>query len=135
MGVCIFLPHLKQNLFFFFNINHTLLIIFLEHSRRFHSVIPRVSFFFIFSILFIFRERERKEERGGEKHRSVASCKTLTGGLACNPGMCPDWESNQQPFVWQAGAQSTEPHQPGPGFSLFLEKNIFPMFHYKIKTF
>ena len=32
--------------------------------------------------------------------------------LACNPGMCPDWEWNQQPFGSQAGIQSTEPHQP-----------------------
>ena len=23
---------------------------------------------------------------------------TPTGDLACNPGICPDWESNQQPF-------------------------------------
>ena len=37
-----------------------------------------------------------------------------TGDLACNPGMCPDWESNWRPFGSQAGAQSTEPHQPGP---------------------
>ena len=36
-----------------------------------------------------------------------------TGGLACNTGMCPDGESNQQPFGSQAGAQSTEPHHPG----------------------
>ena len=36
--------------------------------------------------------------------------------LAHNPGMCPDWESNQRPFGLQAGAQSTEPHQPGPEF-------------------
>ena len=35
------------------------------------------------------------------------------GNLAHNPGMCPDWESNQRPFGSQAGAQSTEPHQPG----------------------
>ena len=33
--------------------------------------------------------------------------------LVHNPGMCPDWESNQQPFGSQAGTQSTEPHQPG----------------------
>ena len=33
--------------------------------------------------------------------------------LACNPGMCPDWESNQRPFGLKASAQSTEPHQPG----------------------
>ena len=36
-----------------------------------------------------------------------------TGGLASNPGMCRHWESNQQPFGAQAGAQSAEPHQPG----------------------
>ena len=35
-----------------------------------------------------------------------------TGDLACNPGMCPDWESNQQLYGSQASAQSTEPHQP-----------------------
>ena len=33
--------------------------------------------------------------------------------LACNPGMRPDWELNKQPFCPQAGAESTEPHQPG----------------------
>ena len=38
------------------------------------------------------------------------------GDLARNPGMCPDWELNQQCFDSQAGAQSTEPHQPGPRY-------------------
>ena len=33
--------------------------------------------------------------------------------MAHNPGMCPDWESNQRPFGSQATTQSTEPHQPG----------------------
>ena len=37
--------------------------------------------------LFIFREKGREGKRGGEKHQ--------TGDLADNPGMCPDWESNQ----------------------------------------
>ena len=36
-----------------------------------------------------------------------------TGDLASNPGMCPDWEWNRQPFDSKAIAQSTEPHQPG----------------------
>ena len=36
-----------------------------------------------------------------------------TRDLAHNPGMCPDWESNQQPFASQAPAQSTEVHQLG----------------------
>ena len=36
-----------------------------------------------------------------------------TGDLAHNPGMCPDWELNQQPFGLQANDQSTEPYHPG----------------------
>ena len=43
----------------------------------------------------------------------VASHALPTGDLACNPGMCSDWELNRQPFGSQAGTQSTEPHQPG----------------------
>ena len=43
----------------------------------------------------------------------VASHAPPTGDLARNPGMSPDWDSNQRPFGLQAGAQSTEPHQPG----------------------
>ena len=62
--------------------------------------------------LFIFRERKRGRKKG--KHQCVvASQAPPTGDLACNLGMRPDWESNQRPFGSQAGAQSTEPHQPG----------------------
>ena len=58
--------------------------------------------------LFIFRERgregEKEGEREGENHQCVvAFCVPPTGDLACNPGMCPDWESNRQPFGSQAG--------------------------------
>ena len=42
------------------------------------------------------------------------------GDLARNPGMCPDWESNQQPFGSQASAKSTEPYQPGLNLTLFF---------------
>ena len=63
--------------------------------------------------LFIFRERGREEEREGEEHQCVvASCMPPTGDLICNPHMCPDWESNWQPFGSQAGTQSTGPNQP-----------------------
>ena len=63
---------------------------------------------------FFFRQRGREGETEGEKQQCVvASCEPPTGDLAHNPGMCPDWESNQQSFILQAGAQSTEPHQPG----------------------
>ena len=64
--------------------------------------------FFLFFI-FIFIERGRVGEREGQKHECVvASCMPPTGDLACNPGMCPDWELNRQPLGLQAHAQSTE---------------------------
>ena len=75
--------------------------------------------------MFSFRQRGRKGEREGEKYQCVvASCTPPAGDLAHNPGMCPEWELNRQPFSSQAGTQSTEPHQPGPEdifFSLLLE--------------
>ena len=62
--------------------------------------------------LFAFRGRGKEEEREGEKHQCVVASHTPpTGGLAFNPGMCPDCESNQQPFGSQVGTQCTEPHQ------------------------
>ena len=75
-------------------------------------------FFFLRFYLFIFRGEGREGEREEnihvrERHQSAASHTPTTGDLAHNPGMCLDWESNQQPFGSQASAQSTEPHQPG----------------------
>ena len=49
----------------------------------------------------------------------IASHTPPTGDLAHNPGMCPDWESNQRPFGSQAGAQSTKQHQPGQKLAFF----------------
>ena len=38
-------------------------------------------------------------EREGEKHQCVvASHMAPTGGHGRNPGTCPDWELNRQPF-------------------------------------
>ena len=72
--------------------------------------------YFFFKILFIFRERGKKGEREGEKRQCVVASHTPhNGDLTCNPGMCPDWESNLQPFGLQASTQSTESHQPGRG--------------------
>ena len=66
--------------------------------------------------LFIFRERGREREREGMKHQCVVASHAPPTGwgpeLACNPGMCRDQESNCPPFGSQAGAQTTEPHQP-----------------------
>ena len=53
--------------------------------------------------LLIFRGTGREGERG-EKHQCVvASHVPLTGDLACNSGMCPDWELNRQPTHWFTG--------------------------------
>ena len=55
--------------------------------------------------IFISRDRGREGERERnirvrEKHQCVAaSCTSPTGNLACSPGMCPEWESNRQPFA------------------------------------
>ena len=57
--------------------------------------------------LFIFREGKGVRKRE-EHHCVVASCLPATQACAL------DWELNQRPFGPQAGAQSTEPHQPGP---------------------
>ena len=55
-----------------------------------------------------------EREREGEKHQCVVAPRVPpTGDLACNPGMCPDWEVNQRLFASQSGPQFTEPHQPG----------------------
>ena len=53
----------------------------------------------------LFLQRGREEEREGEKHPCVvASHAPPAGDLAHNPGICPDWESNWQPFGLQAHA-------------------------------
>ena len=47
----------------------------------------------------MFRERGREGGRKGEKYQCVVtSLEPPTGDLACNPGMCPDWESNLRPL-------------------------------------
>ena len=67
-------------------------------------------FFLKVLFTFIFRERGREGEREEEINQCVvASHAPPAGDLAHNPGMCPDWESNQQLSGLQASAQSTEP--------------------------
>ena len=89
-------------------------------------------FLFLILFLFIFRERGRREKEREwsidvwEIQQSAASRAPPAGNLACNPGICPDWEPNQQPFGSQASTQSTESYQPGL-FLLFLLKSL-PLF-------
>ena len=77
--------------------------------------------FFLRFYLFL-KSWERGGEREGEKYQCmVASCKPPTGDLARNPDLCPDWESNWQPFSLQARTQSTDLHQP----RLFIFSNSY----------
>ena len=58
--------------------------------------------FFLRFYLFIFRQRRREIERERNIHVWLPLTRPPTGDLACNPGMCPDQESNQRPFRSQA---------------------------------
>ena len=83
-------------------------------------------FFFLFKH-FIYSFLERRERRDKERERNISVWLSLvppTGDLACHPGMCPDWGSNQWPCGSQAGAQSTEPHQPGLKLDILIFKSI-----------
>ena len=73
-----------------------------------------IIFNFLKDFTYLFLERGREGGREGEKHQCVIATRTLPAGdRVSNPGMCPNWESNQQPLALQAGTQFTEPHQPG----------------------
>ena len=65
----------------------------------------------IFYFIYFWTEGKGRRKRGREI--SVYGCLHTppTGDLAHNPGMCPDWGSNQWPFGSQAGALFTETHQ------------------------
>ena len=79
------------------------------------------SFFFFFFFKFRGAGREKERERNID---GLPLIRTPAGDLACDPacdpGMCPDGESNCQPFSLQGNDQPTEPHQPG--LSLFLQR-------------
>ena len=68
-----------------------------------------------------FRERGRKGE--GEKHQcergSVASHMHPDKDWTCNPGMCPDQESNPDLSVYGTMLQPIEPPEPGLKFEFF----------------
>ena len=75
-------------------------------------------------ILFISRERGREGEREGEKHQCVVTSHVApTGDLACNPGMCPDWESNWRPFGSQPVLSPLS--YTSQGYTLHLKKKCW----------
>ena len=69
---------------------------------------------FFQDFIYLFLERVEGRERGRET--SICGCLYTppAGDVAHNPGMCPEWELNQQLFGLQASTQSTEPHQLEP---------------------
>ena len=79
-----------------------------------YSILPRLDYIFWRCLINLFLDKGTEGEREGEKHQCVvASCVPCIGNLACNPGMCPDWEWNLRPFISQASPQPTEPHHLG----------------------
>ena len=76
------------------------------------------SFFFFRFYLFIFRERRREGERGGEKY--TCAREILIGCLSHTPKWGPDPQPRRVPwlgikpmtFRFTGSTQSTEPHQP-----------------------
>ena len=67
--------------------------------------------------MYVFLEGGEGRERNiyvREIHQSVASSMPPTGDLDRNPGVCPKWDLNWQPFGSQDGTQSTKPGQPEP---------------------
>ena len=58
------------------------------------------SFFFLKGFIYLLLGKGREGEREGEKHQCVVAFHAPpTWDLACNPGMCPDWELNLDPLV------------------------------------
>ena len=55
----------------------------------------------------------------------IASHVAPTGDLACNPGMCPDWELNQRLFGSQPALNPLSLYQPGLLLSCF--KVVIPI--------
>ena len=53
---------------------------------------------FLKDFIYVFFKEGKGGEREGEKQCVVASCMPPTGDLARHPGICPDCESNWQPF-------------------------------------
>ena len=69
--------------------------------------------FFFKDLIYLFLEKGEGREKEERNINQLPFIHTPTRDQTCNPGMCPDWESNQQPFALQDNAQPTEPHRPG----------------------
>ena len=112
----------------------TLVAVLLFHQKDRNKIWPTFFFFYFKDFIYLFLERgegrKKKRERNinvWEIHWSVVSRMSPTGDLAClacNPGMCPDWETNWWPFSSQVRTRPTEPHQPGLPYFLINDAFI-----------
>ena len=68
--------------------------------------------FFLEDFIYLFLERGEGREKARERNTDMRSA-APTRDLAHNSGMCPDLESNQQPFGLWENTQTTELHQSG----------------------
>ena len=85
--------------------------------------------YFFKDFIYLFLDRGEGKEKEGEKHQcAVASHTPPTGDLTwpAIQALCPDWESNWQPFGSQAGTQFTEPHRP--------EKDLYFLYKELLQT-
>ena len=89
--------------------------------KNFFFLIPTQGYVYWFES----SEREEREEREKHWYENIdwllPIC-TPTRDPTCNPGMCPDPESDPQPLVYRTMLQSTEPPSQSP--ALFLINHI-----------
>ena len=90
-----------------------------------YRLISLFCFLFFLKILFIFRERGRRREREGNISVWLPLACPQMGNLACNPGMCPDWETNQQRFGSQASTNPLSHTRQGSLFYFLIFICIF----------
>ena len=65
------------------------------------EMVCTVTLFFFKDFIYLFSQKGREEERKRNINVWLPLTHPLLGTLASNPGMCPDWESNWQPFGLQ----------------------------------
>ena len=69
--------------------------------------------------IYLFLETGEGRDREGEEHQCMVASHALpTAGLFHNPGMCSEWELNQQTFGSQAGSEPH--HQPWQNISFII---------------
>ena len=82
--------------------------------------------FFLSSPKDIFSPSLLEKEEGRERDINVRNMDqlplvgTLPSDQTCTWGMCPNWESNPQPFYYRTTLQPTELHWPGPSMVSFI---------------